>query len=282
MVNQVFINCILFLALILLYKYIRHGIHMLQLESYFNSRYFKWIKKNIGNVFRISKIAILIIPVVLVFIKQEMIGLILETIAILLLIIITKKRKEKKPLVVTARVKRLYVTCALLFILVAVFANILPIEYGILIINIVLILSYLLIILVNIINSPIENLIKRKFINQAKKKLKESPRLQVLGITGSYGKTSTKYAISTILSQRYNTLMTPESYNTTMGVVRTINEKLNSTHNFFICEMGAKNIGDIKEITDIVKPTYGMLTAIGPQHLDTFKTIENVAKTKME
>ena len=67
-----------------------------------------------------------------------------------------------------------------------------------------------------------------------------------------------------------------------MGVVRTINEKLNSTHQIFVCEMGAKNIGDIKEICDLVKPTYGVLTAIGPQHLETFKTIENVKKTKLE
>ena len=98
------------------------------------------------------------------------------------------------------------------------------------------------------------------------KKLKEMPDLKVVGITGSYGKTSTKYIVNTILSQKYNTLMTPESYNTTMGVVRTINEKLTSMHQLFVCEMGAKYVGDIKEITDIVNPTYGLVTAIGPQH----------------
>jgi UDP-N-acetylmuramoyl-tripeptide--D-alanyl-D-alanine ligase len=282
MVNQILINVILFFGVILLYKYTRHGIHMLQLESYFNSRYFKWLKKNLLSVFNISKIALLIIPVVLAFINQTLVGLILEIIAVLLLIITTKKKPEKKPLVVTARVKRMYATYIILYILVVVLANLLPVQYGLLILNSILILSYLMIIVVNVINSPVEKLIKQKFINQAKKKLKETPGLKVLGITGSYGKTSTKYALNSILSQRYNTLMTPESYNTTMGVVRTINEKLNSTHNLFICEMGAKNIGDIKEITDIVHPTYGMLTAIGPQHLDTFKSIENVAKTKME
>jgi UDP-N-acetylmuramoyl-tripeptide--D-alanyl-D-alanine ligase len=76
--------------------------------------------------------------------------------------------------------------------------------------------------------------------------------------------------------------MTPASYNTTMGVVRTINENLSSTHQVFICEMGAKYVGDIKEICDIVKPRYGALTAIGPQHLDTFKSLDNVRKTKLE
>jgi len=76
--------------------------------------------------------------------------------------------------------------------------------------------------------------------------------------------------------------MTPESYNTTMGVVRTINENLNSTHDLFVCEMGAKQIGDIKEICELVHPQYGILTAIGMQHIETFKTIENVRKTKLE
>ena len=76
--------------------------------------------------------------------------------------------------------------------------------------------------------------------------------------------------------------MTPESFNTTLGVVRTINEKLEPTHEIFVCEMGAKNVGDIKEICDLVNPEFGILTAIGPQHLETFKSLENVQKTKME
>ena len=110
--------------------------------------------------------------------------------------------------------------------------------------------------IVNLLNRPIEKAIRRRFCRLAHRKLKEIPGLKVIGITGSYGKTSTKYIVNTILSQKYNTLMTPESYNTTMGVVRTINEKLSSTHQLFICEMGAKYIGDIKEICDIVDPNY--------------------------
>jgi UDP-N-acetylmuramoyl-tripeptide--D-alanyl-D-alanine ligase len=108
------------------------------------------------------------------------------------------------------------------------------------------------------------------------------PNLKIIGITGSYGKTSTKYALTTLLKQKYNVCMTPENFNTLSGVERAINENLKSTDQIFVCEMGAKNIGDIKEICDLVHPTYGVLTAIGPQHLETFKTIENVRKTKME
>ena len=282
MINQVLINVIVILFAVYFYKKIRHGMHMLQLESYFNSRYLKWFNKNLVQVFSIKKIALLLIPTILCFVGQLELGLGLEIIALLLLVIITKKRQEKKPFVVTARVKRMYATYIVLFIIIAVLVNLMEVQYAVLWLNTLLLFAYLFVIVVNVINSPIEKAIRNKFCKQAKNKLKEIPGLQVLGITGSYGKTSTKYALNTILSQKYNTLMTPESYNTTMGVVRTINEKLNSTHQLFICEMGAKNIGDIKEITDIVNPTYGVLTAIGPQHLDTFKSLENVAKTKLE
>ncbi len=142
--------------------------------------------------------------------------------------------------------------------------------------------SIYIVVIVNKINIPIESGINKKYYNIAKTKLKNHNNILVIGITGSYGKTSTKYILESILKQKYNVLMTPKSFNTTLGVVRTINEKLNSTNQIFICEMGAKNIGDIKEICDLVKPKYGILTSIGMQHLETFKTIENVKKTKLE
>ena len=221
---------------------------MLQLESYKNERYFRWLSQNKKGLF-------FTIP----------------------------NKKEKKPFVVTNRIKRAYATYIILLLIIITLGNLFPaFEWSIILCLIILTCSYYIIPVVNTINSPIEKHIQKSFYNKAKKKLEDMPNLKVVGITGSYGKTSTKYAVSTILSQKYNVLMTPESYNTTMGVVRTINEKLNSMHNIFVCEMGAKQIGDIKEICDLVKPNYGILTAIGPQHLETFKTIENVKKTKLE
>ena len=205
-----------------------------------------------------------------------------EIIALILLILFTKKTKEKKPFVTTSRIIRVYITYMILFLIGAILINIFNYKIGLIVLNVCAILAYIVVYIVSTINKPIEKMVRGKFIRQAKKKLKDMPELEVIGITGSYGKTSTKYILNTILSQKYNTLMTPESYNTTMGVVRTINEHLSAMHRLFICEMGAKYIGDIKEITDIVNPKYGILTAIGPQHLDTFKNIENVKKTKLE
>jgi UDP-N-acetylmuramoyl-tripeptide--D-alanyl-D-alanine ligase len=76
--------------------------------------------------------------------------------------------------------------------------------------------------------------------------------------------------------------MTPESFNTKMGLTRTIREQLKPTHQIFIAEMGAKVVGEIRELMEFVHPTMGIITSIGPQHLETFKTFENIVSTKGE
>jgi UDP-N-acetylmuramoyl-tripeptide--D-alanyl-D-alanine ligase len=101
-------------------------------------------------------------------------------------------------------------------------------------------------------------------------------------VTGSYGKTSVKHIIGAILSRKYPTLVTPASFNTPMGVSRAIREQLTPSHKVFVAEMGARHVGDIRELCRLVKPMVGVLTSVGPQHLETFKTIERVAKTKYE
>ncbi len=281
---EIKILLILWILLYGIYFYIKtkNGLHMLQLESYKNERYFKWIKNNLKKVINLKEVFLIALCAILIFINKEFLGLVLLNITYIILLIFRKKEKAKKPFVITNRIKRMYITYGIIntiIIGILVFVNILTLIATLFAFTI---LSYFLVILVNYINSPIEKIIQKNFYYRAKIKLDEMPNLKVIGITGSYGKTSTKNIVTTILSQKYNVLMTPESFNTTMGVVRTINEKLSPMHNLFICEMGAKQVGDIKEICDLVKPDYGILTAIGPQHLETFKTIENVTKTKLE
>ena len=108
------------------------------------------------------------------------------------------------------------------------------------------------------------------------------PDLKIIGVTGSFGKTSTKHYLYRILSEKYNVLMTPGNFNTTLGVVRTIREHLKPHHQIFIVEMGAKQVGDIKEICDLVHPTIGIVTAVGEMHLETFHSVENIRRTKFE
>ncbi|MDR1108296.1 MAG: UDP-N-acetylmuramoyl-tripeptide--D-alanyl-D-alanine ligase [Spirochaetaceae bacterium] len=195
-----------------------------------------------------------------------------------------KPHRAKKPLVYTPRLKRMLVTHGLLTAVgIGLF---LPrtgfIPGGLLLLGGLFFLSPALALLSNMINAPLEGAIKRWYIADAQRILRKIPRLTVIGVTGSYGKTSTKYFLSRLLASKYNVLMTPESYNTPMGVVKTIRTRLKPIHEIFVCEMGAKKIGEIKEICDIVFPACGIITSIGPQHLETFKSLENIISTKFE
>ena len=88
--------------------------------------------------------------------------------------------------------------------------------------------------------------------------------------------------MGTILSEKFNVLNTPESYNTPMGLSKVINNTLNPNHEVFVAELGAKVIGEIREVAELVQPKIGVLTSIGPVHIETFKNIDNIMKTKYE
>jgi UDP-N-acetylmuramoyl-tripeptide--D-alanyl-D-alanine ligase len=195
-----------------------------------------------------------------------------------------RPRKAKKPLVYTPRVKRMFATHGLFFLAVLCAARALSLgEPGLsILLACFLLASPLFVLLSNSLNAPVEKTINRWYIRDAERRLRAMPRLVVIGVTGSYGKTSTKYFLHTLLSSRFNTLMTPESFNTTLGVVKTVRTQLKPVHEVFVCEMGARNVGDIKEICDIARPRHGVITAIGPQHLESFKSLENIVKTKFE
>lgn len=128
---------------------------------------------------------------------------------------------------------------------------------------------------------------QRRYISKAAKiinKCEKANGLIRIGITGSYGKTSTKFILKTILSEKYKVLATPESYNTTMGNVKVIREQLKVEEGYevFISEMGARYKRDISSICEFVRPNIGIITSIGPQHLETFKNIDNIVATKAE
>ncbi len=141
-------------------------------------------------------------------------------------------------------------------------------------------LSPFILFLAYCINEPIEWIIRRHYIKDATYKLKNIDVIKI-GITGSYGKTGVKEILKTILSQKFRVLSTPDSYNTPLGISLSV-KKLDNTVDVFIAEMGARSKGDIKELVNMVKPEYGVLTGINTQHLETFGSIENTIATKSE
>ena len=129
---------------------------------------------------------------------------------------------------------------------------------------------------------PFAVLGRNQIIKKASEKRAQFQNLLVIGITGSYGKTSTKEFLATILSERFKVLKTAEHQNSEVGISQCILNDLKPEHEIFICEMGAYNRGGIKLLCDIAKPKIGILTGINEQHMAIFGSQKNIVKGKYE
>jgi UDP-N-acetylmuramoyl-tripeptide--D-alanyl-D-alanine ligase len=127
---------------------------------------------------------------------------------------------------------------------------------------------------------PVELYIQNGFKKQARKKITSLPHLKVIAITGSYGKTSTKFVIDAFLKERMSVCTTPGSYNTPMGICKVINNQLEASHKALILEMGARYEGNIKELCNLATPDVSVITNVGIAHLETFGSQETIAYEK--
>lgn len=276
------------LYMVLNFKY---DLQMFQQNSYRTDRFWRWLQPNIMNSWRLVDVACLFLLFATQMIHYLAASLIVTIVALTKIFLILR-RKYKKPLVMTKRVWRLYGVTGTLSVgavtaaAICTWGKIWGIYSGISLtlglIMLICIFSWAVMLLAHFILIPVEKNIQRGYINDARRILRSMPDLKIIGITGSYGKTSTKHYLTRILGEEFDVLMTPGSFNTPMGVVRTIREYMKPYNQIFVCEMGAKQKGDIKEICDIVHPSMGIVTAVGPMHLESFKTIENVCATKFE
>lgn len=200
-------------------------------------------------------------------------------------------QEEKKPLVFTPRMIRLTIPFTLLGLLLPIASSYLAyLNRDILFLADIYILSFgwvlgnallpLFIFVAGLLTRPIENYIHRHFIKLAKKKLRQMPDLTVIAITGSYGKTSTKFMIRDLLSERFSVCSTPGSYNTPMGICKVINNDLEAHHQILVLEMGARYEGNIDELCDIAEPDISVVTNVGIAHLETFGSQDAIARTK--
>ncbi len=259
-------------------------------QNWYNdgNRYLKWINNNRDKVFINLDMffPVFLLGLVLPY-KYSLIIFILFYM-ICFFILDKKQRKEqvKLKLVVTARVKRLILASLLVYgvvitIMCLTFNEELIWMYY-LILGLMMYLEYLYIYVINIINKPVEKCVFLHYKRQALKKLKNASNMEVIGITGSYGKTSSKNILSDILNIKYNAFPTPKNFNTTYGMINTINNYLDKFNDLFIAEMGAFKQGEIKEICDLLYPKYGILTTIGTAHLESFGSRENIRNGKFE
>ena len=289
--------CLLVLALLFATFFkTKRSLHMLQQNLYNeNNRYIKWVLKNCRQFLDWDLILILV-SVLGAFIFNDF--KIFTLIGIAVLIIVgylvgfcwikrIKNDQNKKPLVVTARIKRLICTILILYFiplcLMSYYITNTKIVWNMLfVINLMIYFNAFVVYLANIINWPIERMVYFYYKSKAQRKLKRMSNLKIIGITGSYGKTSSKNILSDILNIKYNALPTPRNLNTFNGLIMTVNNYMDKFTDIFIAEMGAYVKGEIKGLCKLVKPKYGILTRIGTAHLESFGSEENITAGKFE
>lgn len=273
-----------------------HYIHALQMGRYQVPAYRQWLAKNRDRILKenvlwafAAAMLRMYLPVLLsMFLKEEAFRRTLSAWLVLLVFCGLMawvawrdySRPSKRPFAVTQRVRRLltvqFLLCLLLTTLMAMMKPVSVSPYFL------YALMPFMVLLAAMIIEPYETRLNAGFFKSARKKVREHKNLITVGITGSYGKTNVKFILRDILSKKYKVLATPASFNTAMGISRVVNDQLKPEHQVFIAEMGATHVGDIKELVGLVRPKYGILTSIGPRHMDTFGSMENIASTKFE
>lgn len=284
--SQFIISCIVYL----LYVFLRSNntIHMLQQNKY-NAKhtYTKWLRNNLDKGFNNLSIIFLSLFLFLIY-KNPRVLLIYFNVIYLILIaaILSEKKQTKLALKYTPRVKRLIFTNLIIHIIMVIVMSLFVKDSNLLFMYLILgFIAYInsvYVLLAVKINTPVEKFVGLYYLTKAKNKLKSMKNMKVIGITGSYGKTSSKNVLNDILNIKYNCLPTPKNYNTPFGLMITINNYLDKFSDVFIAEMGACQEHDIEELCNLVHPKYGIITKIGVAHLATFKTQENIQKTKFE
>ncbi len=129
---------------------------------------------------------------------------------------------------------------------------------------------------------PLERIWIIFLAKKARRKLTKYKNLKIVGIAGSFGKTTAKEYISHILSQKLKVVKTPENINTILGVVNFVLKTDFSDIDVFVAEIGAYQRGDVKRLCDILKPDIGVLTGIGNEHLERFGSFKNIIDTEFE
>ncbi len=270
-------------------------LHVIQLSGYKINGYRAWLKETKASyVGRLTMLSFLSIACVLVTNAlldgygeyYSYVGLIFYFYFCTVFIINVFKVPNKTPLKQTKRMNRLtfvvfLVMTIITFCLIAIFSEYVPfVKFGI--VALTPIFLPVTVPVCHFICVPMELLFRQFYISKAKKKLKKLDNLIKIGITGSYGKTTTKHILNVMLATKYNVCMSPHSFNTPMGLTKVVNSYLKPEHEVLIAEMGARQIGDISYLCKLINPKHAIITSVGNQHLATFGSEANVYKAKKE
>lgn len=276
------ISIILYSILYFVFE-LKYNLSLLQLNGY---NYFSYVKNKYKNskLFLINVAVIILINILFVFNISFKPILLLFAIYYLIfgIFYIRKCLCNINRYICTKRIFKFY-CFFILFLLLSLTLNIMS-QTSNKNSNCILLLTinmWLLFVFIFVINCVFEYILLENNIKKAKNIINKY-NIKIIAITGSFAKTSVKNILYRILLKKYNVVMTPKSYNTPNGICKAINEADLNNVDYLILEMGAKKKGEIKQLCRWFKPDVGVLTAIGLQHLDTFKNIETIFETKCE
>lgn len=272
-------------------------LQMLQLSGYKMKGYCMWFKETkcsyLSRLFMLTFLSVAAMLMTNVLLEEFFIVKTLEYLSVLFYVLFSSlfitnlfSAKQKTPLKYTKRMTRLVVVYVIFVLIITLalgyvgFMYIPYLSFGL--IGFTPLLLPLIVFVAYYFTYPFEKLISASYVKKAKKKLSALDKVKVVGITGSYAKTSVKNILYVILSEKYQVCATPSSYNTPLGLAKTILSKLDDQDEIFIAEMGAKQKNDIKELCEMVNPNIGIITGVGNQHLLTFGDVETIKQTKAE
>jgi UDP-N-acetylmuramoyl-tripeptide--D-alanyl-D-alanine ligase len=266
---------------VFVFKRLKRYLHFFQQDEYDNKRFLAWVMSARAVDTRVT-LAAFALAVAAYFVDAAPAWLWPALFGALFLIASLFEsdptKTGKKPLVMTQRATTLFRLALGLGVVFAAVVGWLIAPWGWLL---AVQAPPLLLVAANTLLAPVEKNKQLFFLNDAKRRLKEiNPT--VVGVTGSFGKTTIKHILGHILGMADNAFFTPGSVNTPMGVSRVIREQLPADTRFFVVEMGAYGPGSIKRLCDLTPPSFGLITAIGEAHFERFKTLDTVAHAKFE
>lgn len=254
-------------------------LHMLQLEEYDTRRFVQWIPLHADRLAANPMLDFLgLLGVAVLFLRREsaplmaVVGTLSMAVGLVGLVWERRLRARspvKKGLVMTPRARRLLACAAILTVgtCLALFAG--QEKLGLALALLMPAIAPLVLVVSRTIMEPLEASVRDWYVRDARKTLSRfSPT--VVGVTGSYGKTSTKFFAAHLLESRYRVLMTPESYNTAMGICRVIRGQLGPEHEVLVVELAENEKGGFEHLLSLVPCSMSIVTSVGLQHLEEF------------
>jgi len=296
-----FLEALSWIVIVIMFRHALHRgrflIHMFQQNGYKFNEFSAWLVRNWNQVLLpVPNLALILLVLVSLYYLEP--HLTTTSIAVILFIFTVfwfgsisgyDTKGVKKPLVFTPRVIRLAIAKFALAVWIPILGTALSFYRGTLFPDMYTLLTTwaiadlllpFLLLLAAVLVYPLEKFIQYRFKQKARKKIASMPDLTVIAVTGSYGKTSTKFLLDTVLKERYRVCTTPGSYNTPMGICKVINNDLQAGDQVLILEMGARYAGNIDELCHIARPDIAVVTNVGVAHLESFGSVEVIARTK--